>query len=68
MKDLYENIDIDLFAPTHKSYIVNLRWVKVIKDKVVTLHNIPDIIPISRSYRKNLCLKFTEFRERKYVL
>lgn len=68
MKELYEAVDTDIFTPTHKSYIINLRYVKTIKDKLVTLYNSTDTIPISRSYRKNLCSRFTEFKERKYVL
>ena len=48
----------DNFLHTHRSYIVNMNYVKSIKNNTLVLLN-DEIVPVSRNFRKQVNKKFT---------
>ena len=68
MSDLYEKIDNNVFFRIHKSYVINLNYVKEIKENDVVLYETNAIIPISRLYKKEFVNSFMNFKERKYLI
>lgn len=68
MLDLYDSIDRQTFCIPHKSYIVNMNYIKRIGDNSVELHDSDAIIPISRGSRKPLIQAVMEFKERKIII
>ena len=61
-------IDNDMFSKVHKSFIINLDYVKRIKGSEVYLYNTETIIPIGRKYQKDFMGDFINYKERKYLL
>lgn len=64
---LMKNLDLNLFAVTHKSYIINLNYVKELVGNDIKLRN-NLIIPLSRNYKNEVKQKVLNFKERKYCL
>lgn len=64
MTDLYEMLDKEILFRIHKSFIVNYRYVKSIKDNDIRLYHCDKLIPIGRSYKKNVIIEYTNFIER----
>ncbi len=65
---IYEEIDKNQFSKTHKSFIVNLEHVKEIHERDIVLYNCNALIPVSRTYKKELMSNFIGFKERKYLI
>lgn len=68
MAELIESIDANTFIQVHKSFVVNLNHIREIKESEVVLYNADKIIPISRSYKKQVSIGFINFKERKYMI
>ena len=65
---LYNEIDHNNFCVPHKSFIVNMRYIRKISEKGIELHGLKDIVPISRACRKELSRSIMAFKERRIVL
>lgn len=61
-------IDKDVFSKVHKSFIINLGYVKKIKGSEIYLYGTDTIIPIGRKYQKDFMDSFIKYKERKYLL
>ena len=61
-KDMWKQITDTEFTFSHKSYVVNLSRIEMIKDNDVILDN-GESIPISRKYKESLRLKHLYFLE-----
>lgn len=68
MAELIENIDGNIFIQVHKSFVVNLNYIREIREAEIILYNTDKIIPISRSYKKLVSIGFINFKERKYLI
>ncbi|WP_020225065.1 LytR/AlgR family response regulator transcription factor [Holdemania massiliensis] len=56
--DKYFSILPDNFVQTHRSYIVNMNYVKTVSNNTLVLFN-DEIIPISRNFRKHVSRKIS---------
>lgn len=65
---LYEKLDPTIFVRVHKSFIVNLNYIRLIRENELMLYHSSEAIPISRSYKKSVILEFANFKERKYII
>lgn len=65
---LYERLDKNTFCRVHKSFIVNYKYIKEIKEKDICLYDYDQTIPFSRTYKKELINGFLNFKERKYLI
>lgn len=54
-----------IFVRIYQSYIVNIAFVKVLKEKSVILNGTDQILDVGRTYAENLKLRFIEYKERK---
>ena len=68
MTELMESIDKNMFLQVHKSFIVNLNLIREIRESEIVMYNTEQIIPISRSYKKQVAEAFINFKERKYLI
>ena len=68
INDLHKALDTELFVRTHKSFLINLRHIKELKENNIEMHYCNNLIPISRSYRKTVVDKFTCFIEKEYYV
>jgi len=68
MAELIESIDANTFIQVHKSFVINLNHIREIRESEVILYNSNKIIPISRSYKKQVSTGFINFKERKYLI
>lgn len=66
MAELYANIDKSMFLQVHKSFVINLNYVREIKESEIILYDTQRIIPISRTFKKQVATSFINFKERKY--
>lgn len=65
---LYEKLNPSIFVRVHKSFIVNLNYIRLIREKELMLYNCEEAIPISRTYKKSVIFEFANFKERKYII
>ena len=65
MSELCKKIDLETFFRVHKSFVINMNYVKEIKENDLLLYDSDKIIPISRTYKKKLITAFLNFKERK---
>lgn len=68
MNDLYQQLDAETFFRTHKSFTINFHYVKRIQENCIELYYCDKLIPISRSYKKDVIMQFTEFVEKEYYV
>ena len=68
MSELMDNIDGDTFCQVHKSFAINLNFIKEIRESEIYHSETDEIIPVSRTYKKLLCEAFINFKERKYLI
>lgn len=68
MSKLCENIDSEIFFRVHKSFVINMNYVKEIRQNDLLLYDSDKIIPISRTYKKRMLTAFLNFKERKYFV
>lgn len=61
---IYNELPEDLFAINHQSFIVNMAFIKVIKDRDIILNVVDIHLPVGRTCKKNLRKQFLEFNER----
>lgn len=66
MTDLYEHLDPKMFFRTHRSFIINLGYIKQIQENEIVLYHCNNLIPISRSYKKAVIARYTDFVEKEY--
>ena len=53
------------FARVHKSFMVNLRYIKCIKDNHIALRGCEALLPVGRAYKKALMVAITHYEERR---
>lgn len=53
----------DQFARVHKSFVVNLRYIKCIKDNQIALRGCEALLPVGRAYKKALMAAITHYEE-----
>lgn len=68
MTELYDCIDKKMFLQVHKSFIVNLNYIREIKESELVLYDADKPIPVSRTYKKMVANAFINFKERKYMI
>lgn len=68
LSELEEELPTNQFTRVHKSFIVNLRYVKCIKDNQITLRGCEFSVPVGRAYKKNLMMMIARYEERRMVL
>lgn len=68
LNELYMQLDNELFCRTHKSFIINLMYIKLISEKDAELYHCDRLVPISRSYKRALIEEYTNFLERDFSL
>lgn len=66
LTELHSSLDKEMFCRIHKSYIINLLYIKSIKDNDVELYHCDKLISISRSYKKEVLEEYTNFLERDF--
>lgn len=65
---LMKMVDGEVFVRIHKSFVVNLNYVKKIAGNEIEIHEYGGKLPIGRLYRKTFMKSFIDFEERKYLL
>lgn len=65
LSKLEEELPEDTFVRIYQSYIVNLAFVKILKEKNVILKDTDQTLDVGRTYSENLKQRFIEFKERK---
>ena len=68
MTELYDIIDKNMFLQVHKSFIINLNYIREIQDAQLVLYEAAESVPVSRTYKKALVNAFINFKERKYLI
>lgn len=68
MAELYENIDKTMFLQVHKSFVINLNYIREIRESEIVLYEAERNVPVSRTYKKQLATAFINFKERKYQI
>ncbi len=68
LTELYESLDKEMMYRVHKSFIINFRYIKSIKENDIQLYHCDKLIPISRSYKKNVLTEYTNFIERDFYI
>ena len=66
MSELYDSIDKSMFLQVHKSFIINLSFIREIRETEIVLYDADKIIPVSRTFKKQVASAFINFKERKY--
>ena len=64
LNEVHEQLGKEMFCRVHKSFIINLLYIKTIKDNSAELYHCDKPIPISRSYKKAVLEEYTNFLER----
>lgn len=64
LTDLHELLDKEVVCRVHKSFLINLQYVKSMKENDIQLYHCDKFIPISRSYKKSVIEEYTNFIER----
>lgn len=64
LTDLYTALDKTMMCRVHKSFIINFKYIKTIKNNNIQLYHCNKLIPISRSYKKDVIDEYTNFIER----
>lgn len=65
--NLLQQLDMNRFVLTHKSYIMNLDYFKELHGNDIILRN-NKTIPLSRTYKNEVKQKIIGFNERKYLI
>lgn len=68
LSELENTLGNGAFLRTHKSYMVNCRYIKEIRDREIVLYGTDVHIPLSRNYKKQLIEGFINFKERKFMI
>lgn len=68
MNELHNAFGQTMFFRVHKSYVVNLEYIKEIGKTNVILYGYNKKIPISRNYRKSFIEAFIHYEERKHLI
>ena len=66
LNEVHEQLGKEMFCRVHKSFIINLLYIKTIKDNSAELYHCDKPIPISRSYKKAVLEEYTNFLERDF--
>lgn len=68
MTELQKKLDKSIFTQTHRSFIINLGYIHEIRESEIILYGTDRVIPVSRTYKKQLVSDFINFREKKYLI
>lgn len=63
-----EGLDSEMFFRIHRSYVVNLSFVKEIRESETVLYGCAEPILISRTRKRAFVSAFINFKERKYMI
>lgn len=66
ISELSKQLDKSSFCRVHKSYLINFQYIKSIKENDAILYHCDKLIPISRTYKKDVLKEYTEFLERDF--
>lgn len=67
MADIKAKLQDSRFVQIHKSYIINMRYIKQISKKNVTMRGYGHEIPVSLTYREQLKRRVMLYEERKHL-
>ncbi len=62
--ELMRELDNSVFVRVYKSFIINLKYVHIIEESGIRLYGSDRVIPLSRTYKKELENKYINFTER----
>lgn len=68
LSEFYKLLDETAFVQPHKSFVINMQYIKYIKGKDIVLYHFSRAIPISRSQKKLTVTEYTNFTERSLFL
>lgn len=66
MSELCLAMDKSMFLQVHKSFVINMNYIREIKDSEIVLYGCDKHIPVSRTFKKQVAASFINFKERKY--
>ena len=66
ISELEEKLEKGMFCRVHRSYLVNLRFVKTVNRSEITLQDGTTLIPIGKAYRADFDKAMIDFEEREY--
>ena len=64
LSQIEHELPAELFVRIYQSYIVNLAFVKVLKEKYIILKHTGQSLNVGRTYAENLKRRFIEYKER----
>ena len=64
LSQIEHELPAELFVRIYQSYIVNLAFVKVLKEKHIILKHTGQSLNVGRTYAENLKRRFIEYKER----
>lgn len=67
MNDLMQELNENVFIRVHKSYVVNMNYIKRMTRSSILLNSYQHEIPLSETYRSEAGKKFLLFNKRKYM-
>ena len=65
INDIEQAVALNTFYRVHRSYLLNLKYLKLMQDNKITLQKSSAIIPIGRDYKKDLVKTIIQLHERK---
>ena len=66
LSDVHSQLGNIMFCRVHKSFVINFHYIKTIKENDIKLYYCDKLIPISRSYKKEVISEYTNFLERDF--
>ncbi len=66
LSKVFQKVDNGMFCRVHNSFVINFRFMHKIDGNSIELHDCDKIIPISRTYKKDLMKDYTIFLERDF--
>ena len=64
LSEFHKLLDERIFVQVHKSFVINMQHIKLIKQGNISLYHFQSLVPISRSYKKSALTEYTNFIER----
>lgn len=68
MTEILDTIEKCTFVRCHRAFAVNLSYIHQIAENDIVMHNCSEMIPLSKTYKKEFSEAFLNFKERKYLL
>lgn len=66
LSEIHTQLGNMMFCRVHKLFVINLHYIKAIKENDVQLYHCDKAIPISRMYKKQVLNEYTNFLEREF--